>query len=136
MIDDIIFISTVMLQGVANSHRNFNVLVRAFVRSLVCNFPNIFGDEYRALITSYVDDLFGGAKTWGHAAYQQLFCMIVGALMGIEFHPEKIDPPDFIQKILGYLYNCKTKTIGIDKEKNEKFFALCRKLAMFPSLRK
>ena len=77
-----------------------------------------------------MDDLFGGAKTWGHAAYQQLFCMIVGALMGIEFHPEKIDPPDFIQKILGYLYNCKTKTIGIDKEKNEKFFALCRKLAM------
>ena len=79
IVDDIVIISSVLMQRVANSPRNFNTLVTSFVKSLVCNFPNIYGDGYRKWILSYVDDIFAGAKTWSHAVYQQLFCMVVGA---------------------------------------------------------
>lgn len=47
----------------------------------------------RALILSYLDDLFGGHQSYVMAWTQFYIMLFVGSALGIIFHHEKIDVP-------------------------------------------
>lgn len=134
-LDGLIFVSAVMLQGIANSPRNFGKIVCAFVRMLAHNWPGLFRKDEHDLINSYVDDLFCGADSYEKACAQQLFTIFVGELLGVEFHPDKMVPPRELQNVLGFVLNGENKTLEICIEKLEKFLQNCEAMLKTPKHR-
>ena len=75
----------------------------------------------RKLIWHYLDDFFGGSGNYNIAMQQ--FKLVVSWMerLGIPTAPDKVSPPNTVQKILGYLYNTKIiPTVSIPTEKINK----------------
>ena len=72
----------------------------------------------RKLIWHYLDDFFGGSGNYDVAMQQ--FKLVISWMdrLGIPTAPDKVSPPNTVQKILGYLYSTKiTPTVSIPTAK-------------------
>ena len=114
------FIDVTSPMGLSNSPRNFNLVVFAFVLSLVHFHPDHFAKGRKKKIGSFFDDFFGWAKSEGAASRMLNIMLDWGRFLGLKWHRDKIDLPSHIQKLLGFIFDHKNRMITIPKVKLEK----------------
>ena len=63
LIEDFIFIDVTIAMGLRPSSMIFEKLVKALLRGLIARHPDLFLEQDRLLIESYLDDIFGFSET-------------------------------------------------------------------------
>ena len=85
-----LYVDTTLCQGYPPMALFFSKAIQGMVNALIMKCP-LFCDGDRALIDSYLDDMFGGNQQDDKALGQLLVLLLVGDCLGLTWEPSKIE---------------------------------------------
>ena len=115
------YVDVAMPFGKANSSKKFCAWTDLWFASFLSHFRRTV--PFHAVLGSYVDDAFGGARTRAQAQLMVNTLTSVGLATATILNPKKTRGPATSLVILGLLYCSKTKTCRLGEDKQSKYLA-------------
>ena len=103
--------------GLSTSCAIYTCFAEAVRQLTIHSHKNLFLSNGQELLFNYLDDFFGGhsSPTIAHQQFKAFLPLLND--LGIPTQPWKCQSPNTIQKILGFLYNSRTRMISIPPAK-------------------
>ena len=122
---DYIFVFTSLQMGLGSGCALYQRFADSIIYILRTKYCELFIDEDRGeLVFHYLDDFFGGHPKEDVAKSQMLAVWKLFILLGIPTQDNKLKWPNWLQIILGWLYNTRLQTVSLPPLKVEQYSAM------------
>ena len=125
----VLFLFTRLPMGLASACAIYQLFADAVLHIIVHNHTALFiSDSGDIFVRHYLDDFFGGHTDIDVATQQVLRVEEMFKKLGIPTQRRKLRFPDWIQVLLGWLFNTRLRTVSVPAEKVVNYCARITKL--------